>query len=82
MTLLRYATATRLLRAVPTEGLFADVIGRLDERGCVIVEGFERFLMRIHHVTRLIVAIFNVVLEPLWNGQVVHFVPALVIRCG
>src|SRR6267154_1256210 len=45
-------------------------------------EGRERFLKGIHHVARLIVVIFNVVLEPLRDWEVVHLVPALVRRCG
>ena len=61
--------------------LFAEVIGRMDERGAVIVYSLERFLMGVHHVARLIVALVNMVLEPLRDLQVVHLV-ALVIRCG
>ena len=54
----------------------------MDERGYVIMQSLERFLMGVHHVARLIVSIFDVVLEPLRDLEVVHLVPALVIRCG
>jgi len=62
--------------------LFAQMIGRVDERGRVIVEGLERFLVGVHHVARLVVMIFNVILKPLRDPQLVHLVPALVKRCG
>ena len=54
----------------------------MDERSHVVVYSFERFLVRVHHVARLIVAIINVVLEPFRDGQVVHLVPAFVVLCG
>src|SRR6266576_2379217 len=62
--------------------LLAQMIGRMDECRRVIVQGLKRFLVGVDHVTGLIVMIFNVILEPLRDSQLVHLVPALVKRRG
>ena len=46
------------------------------------MELFQRSLMRIHHVPRLIELKFDIVLQFGWNLQMVHLVDAFVERRG